>query len=198
MFITVSFDHESIWKEMKETELQLIFSIIGSPAIIQKLSPIELDRKLLLLRLQQGKTFWQISKELNLRYSNTNLEYKRALIRLKRNIKEVFEDFEKVIALQKEILELKVENACLKKLLPGIQEIDEMNSKEKELLHTSIGAIGLDMKTRDALVRVGINTVGQLLQYEEQTLRKAPGIGEKTLNSLRLFLKQSGLSLAES
>jgi DNA-directed RNA polymerase alpha subunit len=183
---------------MKETELQIIFSIIESPAIIEKLSPIEMDRKLLLLRLQQGKTFWQISKELNLRYSNTNLEYKRALLRLKRNIKEIFEDFEKVNALQKEILELKAENAWLKKLLPGVREVNGMDIKEKEWLHTSIGAIGLDIKTRDAVVRLGINTVGQLLQYKEQALRKAPGIGEKTLNSLMLFLKQSGLSLAES
>ena len=78
--------------------------------------------------------------------------------------------------------------------VPVIEEpvpVDELSEK----LTLSIEELDISQRALNSLRRIGINTIGDLVQLTEDELKSTKNIGRKALAEIKEALKEMGLSL---
>lgn len=93
--------------------------------------------------------------------------------------------------------------ATLVEYLPRVYAVQDWNfllrrlSLRAQFADTrAVEAMDLDTRVRNGLLEAGILTSGQLATYTRDQLRRLPGMGTKSVNSIQAELAVEGLSLS--
>lgn len=75
---------------------------------------------------------------------------------------------------------------------------EEMRSRLEKIpiLYNSVSSLDFSVRVRSCLARMGIRSIGQLVQYSSDDLMEIRGFGQKCLDEVRQKLAEIGLSLA--
>src|SRR5206468_1105973 len=80
----------------------------------------------------------------------------------------------------------------MERRFPGHQPLTE---QEQAVLNKSVSELNLSVRARKCMNRLGINTLGELIQRTADELLEAKNFGMTSLNEVREKLRQYGLSL---
>jgi DNA-directed RNA polymerase subunit alpha len=81
-----------------------------------------------------------------------------------------------------------------KTVAPKLEEI----KIEEDKLSLSIDELEISSRTINALRKIGVNTIGDLVKLSEEDLKEAKSIGRKSLKEIKDALTEIGLELAPS
>ena len=75
---------------------------------------------------------------------------------------------------------------------------EEMRARLEKcpILYNSVSSLDFSVRVRSCLARMGIRSIGQLVQYSSDDLMEIRGFGQKCLDEVRQKLAKIGLSLA--
>jgi RNA polymerase primary sigma factor len=161
----------------------------------------EREQEIINKRMIQGYTLEAVGKQYNITRERVRQIEAKAIrkIRLPQRIVYLTEG-KKVLELKQDISKLKVElNNIKRELLNQIKkpELIELNEDERILLDNNqpISILDLSVRTHNALLRSGINTVGKLLQCSYLDLCRVRNMGNKSRKEIIEKLKGEGLKL---
>ena len=76
--------------------------------------------------------------------------------------------------------------------------VEKEESKKEKILEMNIEDLDLSVRSYNCLKRVGINTVEELVQRDEDEMMKVRNLGRKSLEEVQQKLSALGLSLRAS
>jgi DNA-directed RNA polymerase subunit alpha len=90
---------------------------------------------------------------------------------------------------------LKLGQLATERRITEVFEPDSLSADEQALLARPISDLSLSVRARKCMIRLGINTVGELLRHTGDDLLECKNFGVTSLNEVRDKLTQHGLKL---